>query len=259
MEYNYLHLTKSDNCAIVEIDRPPVNALNTDVVVEISQLFQELESDPEVSAVILIGRGKAFVAGADISEMENMSSAEAEQFSARGQNAMNAVANIPKPVIAAINGFALGGGCELALACDIRLAAPDASIGQPEVKLGVIPGFGGTQRLSRTVGPGTAKELIFSGKTLNAAEALAAGLVDRVVGSASELMPEAKALAAQICNNSPSAVTEAKKLINDGLDVPLNAGLEMEKTAFAELFGTPDQIEGMKAFLEKRKPKFQNK
>jgi enoyl-CoA hydratase len=258
MTFKYLHISKSDKIAEIEIDRPPVNALNTELIVELSELFSDLDSAPDVKVAILTGRGKSFVAGADISEMEGMQGDDAESFSARGQNVTNIIAHLSKPVIAAINGFALGGGCELALACDIRLAAPGAKLGQPEVKLGVIPGFGGTQRLPRLIGQGIAKELIFSGKMLSAEDAYKAGLVDRIVSPPDELLREARNLAEDICKNSLNAITTAKRLINDGLDVPLNAGLALERTGFSELFGTQDQKEGMKAFLAKREPKFKN-
>jgi enoyl-CoA hydratase len=258
MEYKYLNVSRSDRTCVVEINRPPVNALNSELCIELSQLFLDLETDDAAGVIIITGAGKAFVAGADISEMENMTVAEAEDFSARGQNAFNAVANLKKPVIAAINGFALGGGCELALACDIRYAAPEARLGQPEVKLGVIPGFGGTQRLPRVVGPGIAKELIYSGRMIKAVEAKDIGLLDRLVETADELLPEAKKLADEIAKNGLSAVYSAKKLINDGLDMPLTAGLALERNEFSELFETLDQLEGMKAFLEKREAKFQS-
>jgi len=257
MEYKYLNKSSSDGICVVEINRPPVNALNSELVIELSQCFFELEDDDTARVIIITGAGKAFVAGADITEMQNMTSEEAEAFSARGQNAFDVIAAIKKPVIAAINGFALGGGCELALACDIRYAAPEAKLGQPEVKLGVIPGFGGTQRLPRIVGPGLAKELIFSGKIISASEAESAGLVDRVCENGDELLPLVKKLAAEILKNGLNAVYMAKKLINDGLNVPMAAGLEMERTGFSELFKTFEQIEGMTAFLEKREPKFQ--
>jgi enoyl-CoA hydratase len=259
MDLKYLNLKITENVALVEISRPPVNALNTELVTELAELFKELDSDPESAVVILTGKGKAFVAGADISEMQNMNPEEAEKFSSRGQGAMNAVAQFSKPVIASINGFALGGGCELALACDIRYAIKSAKLGQPEVKLGVIPGFGGTQRLPRTAGAGISRELIYSGGMLEAEDAQKFGLVDRVFDSTEELMNESSRLAEEIAKNSLNAVISAKKLINDGLDLPLNAGLELERRAFSELFGTGDQLEGMKAFLEKRPAKFQNK
>lgn len=258
MEYKNLILEKEGELAIVKINRPPVNALNSEVVTEIHQLFDELGHDPEVKVIILTGEGKAFVAGADISEMVEFDTSGGAEFSKNGQAAFDMIENIPKPVIAAINGFALGGGCEIAMACDIRIAVEGAKIGQPEVNLGVIPGFAGTQRLPRLVGKGKAKELIFTGNMISAEEAQQIGLVNQVV-TAEVLMETAKQMAKTIASKGPGAIRAAKQVINEGVNYALSKGLELENQAFAKLFETEDQKEGMKAFLEKRKPKWKDK
>jgi enoyl-CoA hydratase len=258
MEYKHLILEKEDELAIVKINRPPVNALNSEVVTEIHQMIDELEKDEQVKVIILTGEGKAFVAGADISEMVDFDNAGGAEFSKKGQAAFDKIENTPKPVIAAINGFALGGGCEIAMACDIRIAVEGAKLGQPEVNLGVIPGFAGTQRLPRLVGKGKAKELIFTGNMISAEEAEQIGLVNQVL-TADELMNTAKEMAKTIASKGPAAVRAAKLAINEGVNYELSKGLEIENQAFAKLFETEDQKEGMKAFLEKRKPEWKDK
>jgi enoyl-CoA hydratase len=258
MEYKNLILEKEDELAIVKINRPPVNALNSEVVTEIHQMIDELEKDEQVKVIILTGEGKAFVAGADISEMVDFDNAGGAEFSKKGQAAFDKIENTPKPVIAAINGFALGGGCEIAMACDIRIAVEGAKLGQPEVNLGVIPGFAGTQRLPRLVGKGKAKELIFTGNMISAEEAEQIGLVNQVL-TADELMNTAKEMAKTIASKGPAAVRAAKLAINEGVNYELSKGLEIENQAFAKLFETEDQKEGMKAFLEKRKPEWKDK
>jgi enoyl-CoA hydratase len=258
MEYNNLILEKEDELAIVKINRPPVNALNSEVVTEIHQMFDELEKDDQVKVIILTGEGKAFVAGADISEMVDFGPEGGAEFSKKGQAAFDKIENTPKPVIAAINGFALGGGCEIAMACDIRIAVEGAKLGQPEVNLGVIPGFAGTQRLPRLVGKGKAKELIFTGNMITAEEAEQIGLVNQVL-TAEELMNTAKEMAKTIASKGPAAVRAAKFAINEGVNYELSKGLEIENEAFSKLFETEDQKEGMKAFLEKRKPEWKDK
>jgi len=258
MEYKHLILEKEDELAIVKINRPPVNALNSEVVTEIHQMFDELEKDEQVKVIILTGEGKAFVAGADISEMVDFGPEGGAEFSKKGQAAFDKIENTPKPVIAAINGFALGGGCEIAMACDIRIAVEGAKLGQPEVNLGVIPGFAGTQRLPRLVGKGKAKELIFTGNMVTAEEAEQIGLVNQVL-TAEELMNTAKEMAKTIASKGPAAVRAAKLAINEGVNYELSKGLEIENRAFAKLFETEDQKEGMKAFLEKRKPEWKDK
>jgi enoyl-CoA hydratase len=258
MEYDHLILEKENELAIVKINRPPVNALNSEVVTEIHQMFEELEKDDQVKVIILTGEGKAFVAGADISEMVDFGPEGGAEFSKKGQAAFDKIENTPKPVIAAINGFALGGGCEIAMACDIRIAVEGAKLGQPEVNLGVIPGFAGTQRLPRLVGKGKAKELIFTGNMITAEEAEKIGLVNQVL-TPEELMSTAKDMAKIIASKGPAAVRAAKHAINEGVNYELSKGLEIENEAFAKLFETEDQKEGMKAFLEKRKPEWKDK
>ncbi len=206
--------------------------------------------------MILTGAGeKAFVAGADIPELADLDVRTGADLSGRGLYLMKTIQNFPKPVIAAINGFALGGGCELAMACDIRLASEKAKLGQPEVNLGIIPGYGGTQRLSRLVGRGKAMQMILTGELINAQEAHRIGLVDEVYPP-DQLMPKALEMARTICTKGPLAVSMAKECINRGLDVNLTAGCDLEKANFGSICGTGDKNEGMEAFLEKRSPKF---
>lgn len=257
MSYETLRVENEPPVSVVFINRPKaLNALNSQVLDELCQVFFELNSNEEIYVVVITGEGeKAFVAGADIGEMSDLTSLQGERFMRKGQETLSMIENLDKIVIAAVNGFALGGGCELAMACDIRLAARSAKIGQPEVNLGIIPGFGGTQRLSRLVGRGKAKQLIFSGDHITAEEAHRIGLVDEVYDS-EELLPKAKEMAAKIASKGPLAVRACKMLINKGLDCDLDTGLHLEREAIAVLFSTEDQKEGMKAFLEKRKPDF---
>lgn len=242
---------------IITVNRPAaLNALNRETLEELSELLDKLAKDRSVKIVIVTGAGeKAFVAGADIAAMQPMSAIEARDFSRFGQEVFDKLENLPQPVIAAINGFALGGGCELALACDLRFATGNAKFGQPEVGLGIPPGFGGTQRLPRLVGKGRAKELLFSGDVIDAQEAYRIGLVNKVV-AAGELMNTAKAVAAQIASRAPAAVQLCKAAINKGLDTTLAVGTAYEAEVFGLCFATADQKEGMSAFLEKRKPQF---
>ena len=239
------------------INRPEaLNALNRSVLAEIDAA---LDSVPEgAGALIVTGTGKVFVAGADIAEMVGMTRAQAEEFSRLGQGVFSKLANMEMPVIVAVNGYALGGGCELALACDIRIASEKAKFGQPEVGLGIIPGFGGTQRLARAVGEAKAKELIFTGAIVDANEALRIGLVNRVAPP-EKLMEEARALAKTIMEKGPTAVRQAKKAISEGAGLPLEEGMELEARLFGECFETQDQKEGMRAFVEKRKPGFKGR
>lgn len=257
MSYETLRVENEPPVSVVYINRPKaLNALNSQVLDELCQVFFELNSNEELSVVVITGEGeKAFVAGADIGEMSGLTSLQGEKFMRKGQETLSMIENLDKIVIAAVNGFALGGGCELAMACDIRLAAKSAKIGQPEVSLGIIPGFGGTQRLARLVGRGKAKQLIFSGDHITAEEAHRIGLVDEVYDS-EELLAKAKELAGKIASKGPLAVRACKMLINKGLDCDLDTGLHLEREAIAVLFSTEDQKEGMKAFLEKRKPDF---
>lgn len=256
--YRYLLVEKGEGVATVTINRPDVlNALNILTLEELHAALKNLEADEEVRVIIITGSGdRAFVAGADVAEMKDMSPAQARQFSRRGQEVMFALQNIPKPVIAAVNGFALGGGCELAMACDIRIASEQAKFGQPEVGLGIVPGFGGTQRLPGLVGLGMAKMLIYSGKLIDAATAEKIGLVEMVVPH-HQLRDRARELALLICEKPASTLALAKAAINHMPDPDLRAGNAYEAEVFAECFATPEQKEGMSAFLEKRKPLFQ--
>lgn len=255
--YHNLLLEIDNGVAVVSINRPKaLNALNSEVLKEIKSMMNDLEVNEEVRTIILTGAGeKSFVAGADIAEMSCLSPQDAELFGQVGNDAFHTIEKLSKPVIAAINGFALGGGCELAMSCDIRIASEKARFGQPEVGLGVTPGFGGTQRLSRLVGKGMAKLLILSGRTIKAEEANRIGLVELVVAP-EELMNTARALANEIASKSPQGVRLSKKAINEGLDLGLLEGTNLEAKYFGECFRFPDQKEGMTAFLEKRTPKY---
>jgi enoyl-CoA hydratase len=245
--------------AIVTIAREAqLNALSTRVLADLTTAVGELEIADDVAVVALTGAGKAFVAGADIAEMKEMAPSQAQAFSELGTALGQAIESSHKPYLAAVNGFALGGGCELALACDFVYASEKAKFGQPEVKLGVIPGFGGTQRLTRRVGIAKAKELCMTGDTIDAAEALRIGLVDAVFPP-DHLMPKVYELGRKIAANGPLAVAEVKKLIQLGQGLPLDAALALEQRSFGLLFGTADQKEGMEAFLAKRPAKFEGK
>jgi enoyl-CoA hydratase len=256
-DYKNLLVEKKDSILVVTISRErALNALNREVVSELQQLFSFYWSDESVRCVIITGAGeKSFVAGADISELADLEIRSGNDLSARGLYLMKTIQNFPKPVIAAINGFALGGGCELAMACDIRLASEKARLGQPEVSLGIIPGYGGTQRLPRLVGRGKAMQLILTGEMINAAEAHRVGLVDEVYPP-EELMGKAMEMAKLIASKGPIAITLAKECVNRGLDGPLGAGCDLEKANFGQICGTGDKNEGCEAFLEKRKPNF---
>jgi enoyl-CoA hydratase len=242
---------------LITLNRPEtLNALSLEMLEGIDAALDAAEHDEEIRAVIITGAGdKAFCAGADIGTMENASPLEARAFAQRGHAVLNRIEALAKPVIAAVNGYALGGGCELTLACDIRLASDRARFGQPEVKIGIIPGWGGTQRLARIAGPGFAKELIFSGRMCDAEEAVARGLANRAVPHA-QLHDEALTLAMQIAERSPWAVAAAKQMTNLALDGDLRGHLARELDLFALAFATEDQREGMSAFLEKREPRF---
>ena len=260
MEYENILVEKQEGVAIVTINRPKVlNALNAATISELHTAFERLEDDEEVRAVILTGSGeKGFVAGADISELQKVDVFSGRKLSERGMDLLFNIERLSKPVIAAINGFALGGGCEIAMACDIRIAADSAKMGQPEVNLGLIPGYGGTQRLSRLVGRGKAKQLVFTGDMVDAEEAKRIGLVDEVV-PASELLEYARGLASKIASKAPLAIAAAKRSINDGIDKPLDEGCHIESMEFGQVCGTEDKDEGTKAFLEKRKPDFKGR
>ena len=251
---------KRGNILIVTIDRPKVlNALNAKTIEEIGRAFAEARDDDSVRVVIVTGGGeKAFVAGADINELAKMTPIVGKFVSEQGQNVFLQIERFSKPVIAAINGFALGGGCELALACHIRIASDKAQIGLPEVTLGIIPGYGGTQRMARLLGKGKAFELVCSGDRIPAAEAERIGLVNRVV-PADQLMSTAEELAKKIASRSPVAVRAAIEAINRGSDMPFEEGQTLEATLFGLLCATEDMKEGMSAFLEKREAKFPGK
>jgi len=248
---------KKGNIAYVTVNRPKVlNALNTPTWKDLQTAFEDARDDAAVRGVILTGAGdKAFIAGADISELARTSAFEAEQSSRFGQGVLDLIENLGKPVVAAINGFALGGGCETAMACTIRIAVEHAKFGQPEVKLGLIPGGGGTQRLSRLVGKGRALQLILSGGMISAQEAYRIGLVNEVVPAA-DLIPRAEAMLTQIAANAPLAVKYALEATNKGMDTSQSEGFALEASFFGLCAGTEDKTEGTAAFLEKRAPQF---
>ena len=245
---------------MLTIDRPEaLNALNTQVLCDLDEAIAKVEQADDVRVVILTGAGRSFVAGADIGEMKGFSAIDGKKFGVHGGSIFLRLENLSKPVIAAVNGFALGGGCELAMACDIRLASEKAKFGQPETGLGITPGFGGTQRLPRIVGVSKAMELILTAKTIGAEEAKAIGLVSEVY-PAEELMDKAMELAQAICANAPIAVAESKRCIRMGMQTDISTGAAFEAEAFGVTCGTEDKNEGMGAFLEKRKEKhFQNR
>jgi enoyl-CoA hydratase len=255
MDFKNIVVEIKEKVGIIKMNRPEaLNALNTETLHELSKAMHDLCFENEnVRVIIITGEGKAFVAGADIAEMKDMSAMEARKFSELGQRVFHFIATQEKPVIASVNGFALGGGCELALACDIRIASDKAKIGQPEVNLGVIPGFAGTQRLSRLVGTAKAKEMIFTGDMIDAQTALSIGLVNQVV-PADQLMSVCLELANKIASKGPTAVKLAKTVINRGIQADLSTGSAYEKEAFGLCFATGEPKEGMSAFLEKRKP-----
>ncbi len=256
MAYQYLLVEKEPGIAIIKFNRPQVlNAVNIETILELEQLLQELNQDQSIRVIILTGEGKSFVSGSDISRLAEMDSLKAREYSMIGQRVLAYIENMEKVVIAAVNGFALGSGCEIAMACDIRIASDKAKFGQPEVKLGLIPGHAGTQRLARLVGLGKAKELIFTGDLIDANEALRIGLVNKVT-IPEELLNEAKNMAKKIIDVGPTAVKLAKTVINRGIDANLTTACSYEMEAFSILFSLPESKEGMKAFLEKRPPKW---
>ena len=257
MAYKYLLLEKEDGIGILYINRPEaMNALNTGVLEEIIEAAGEISRDDEIQVLIITGAGdKSFVAGADIKEMHGLTAVEGREFGYTGQAAFRAIEKLEKPVIAAVNGFALGGGCELAMAADIRLASDKAKFGQPEVGLGITPGFGGTQRLPRLVGEGRAMELILTANTINAEEAYRIGLVNHIY-PAENLLDEARKMARKIMSNAPLAVKYSKSAINKGLQTDIDTGMAIEADLFGICFSTEDQKAGMGAFLNKEKASF---
>ena len=259
MEYTYLKIEEHENIAVMKVSAPKtLNALNTGVFKDMDDYLSKFDCN-KFRVLIVTGDGeKAFVAGADISEMANLSMLEGQAFGARGAAVFRKLETLHVPVIAAVNGFALGGGCELAMACDIRICSDNAKFGQPEVGLGIIPGFSGTVRLARLVGQGMAKQLIYTGKVTKADEALRIGLVNEVVPQA-ELMNRAFEIANQIAANAPLAVKAAKLTINEEWDMDVDRAIENESVFFGRCFLTEDQKEGMAAFLEKRKPTYKGK
>ena len=251
---------KKNGIAYVTVNRPKVlNALNMATMEELRRSFHAIKMDSDVRVVIFTGAGeKAFIAGADIGELSRNDAVAAKEYTHRGQSVLNLIENCGKPVIACINGFALGGGCEIAMACTMRLASENAKFGQPEVKLGIIPGYGGTQRLPRLVGKGRAMQLVLAGEMISAQEAHRIGLVNEVVAPA-ELIPRAESIAQKIIANAPLAVQWAMEAVNKGLEMTLPEGLYLEATLFALCCATEDKKEGTSAFLEKRAPKFHGK
>jgi enoyl-CoA hydratase len=256
VNFQYLIFEREDNVGILSINRSDaLNALNFKVLSELDKAIDMILEDEDLHILIITGKDRAFVAGADIGEMKDMDIFEARRFADKGLKLFRKIELMEKPVIAAVNGFALGGGCELAMCCDIRIASEKAKFGQPEVSLGIIPGFAGTQRLAQIVGIGKAKELIFTSEMIDAHEAYRIGLVNKVV-SAEKLMDEALAMARKIGCNGQIAVRFAKTAINKGIETDIETGMCIEKDLFGLCFATEDQIEGMEAFLEKRKPNY---
>ena len=260
MDYQNIIYSAENGIATITINRPKaLNALNLATMTELKDVVAKIAVDPEVKVVIITGSGStSFVAGADIVEMSTKNAGEGRGWGQVGQDTFTAIENLPQPVIAAINGFALGGGCELSCACDIRYASENAKFGQPEVGLGITPGFGGTQRLPRVVGRGYGKELIFTGGMIDAQEALRIGLVNKVVPQ-EELMDAAMGLAKKIAKNAPIAVQLSKAAINRGINCDVITGIAYEAEVFGLCFATEDQKEGMGAFVEKRKATFTGK
>lgn len=257
---HFVKVSFEDKLAIVTVDNPPLNVLSKQVFLELSEIFKELEKNADVIAVIVTSSGnRAFVAGADIKEFpQMMENPTMKKESGATDSSFSAIAKFPKPTIAALNGLTFGGGCELALACDIRIAEEQIQIGLSEVKLGLFPGGGGTQRLPRLIGDAKAKELMFTGDPISAVDAERVGLVNRVV-SKGEALTEAKKFAKNITRHSLQALSRIKKSVDDGLDRTLADGIALEAQLFVEVFQTEDIKEGVKAFIEKRKPVFQHR
>jgi enoyl-CoA hydratase len=260
MAFDNLLVERDQAVVLLTINRPQVlNALNTETLERLRTVLLEVKQDREVRVVVLTGAGeKSFVAGADINELAEQTPTSARDHARAGQQVLDLIENLGKPVIAAINGFALGGGCELAMACTIRLAADTAKLGQPEINLGIMPGYGGTQRLARLVGRGRALEMLLTGTLIDAAQAERVGLVNKVVPAA-ELRTATKNLATELATRAPAAVRGILDAVNGGLDVPLAEGCRLEASLFALVAATEDMREGTRAFLEKRKPEFKGR
>jgi len=256
MAYNTIALSVADRVATITVNRPDkLNALNGEMIEELGLVVDEIRDRPEIGGVVLTGAGRAFVAGADIGELEQCNAMSAKALSRRGQLVFNRLEGLPKPVVAAVNGYALGGGCELAMACHVRIASDAAKFGQPEVKLGLVPGYGGTQRLPRLVGKGHALQLLLTGEVIDAAEALRIGLVNRVVPAA-DLLTTAADMVKQMLANAPLALAHCIELVNRGYDLSLGDALALEAVTFGFLAGSADKREGTRAFSEKRPPTF---
>jgi enoyl-CoA hydratase len=260
MTFENILLEKKNSIAYVTVNRPKVlNALNMATMEELRAAFHDIKGDSSVRVVILTGSGeKAFIAGADIGELAKHDAVTGKEYTHRGQSVLNLIENLTKPVIACLNGFALGGGCEIAMACTMRLASDNAKLGQPEVKLGIIPGYGGSQRLPRLVGKGLAMQMVLAGEMITAQEAYRIGLVNEVTAPA-DLIPRAEAIAAKIIANAPLAVQYAMEAVNKGMEMTLAEGLYLEAVLFAVACSSEDKKEGTTAFLEKRPPVFKGK
>jgi enoyl-CoA hydratase len=257
-DYKTILVDVSEDIAVVKINRPEaLNALNADVLDELEDVFTYIAQADDIRAVILTGEGKAFVAGADIAAMGKMGTMDGRDFMRKGQAVMALIEGVEKPVVAAVNGFALGGGCELAMACDVRFSSEKAKFGQPEVNLGIIPGFGGTQRLPRLVGKGMAKYLIYSAEIIGAEEALRIGLVEKVF-AADELLSQATAWLKQVLGKAPIAVRMAKVAVNNGVNMDIKSAIALELESITVALASADRIEGMAAFVEKRPAAFKN-
>lgn len=259
MEYQNIVFEVKSGIGYVTLNRPKsLNALSKEVLAELDHVFRSIEEDDDVKVVIITGAGRAFVAGADISQMVDLTGIEGQEMMKQGAKVMDLIESISKPVIGAINGFALGGGCELAMACDIRIASENAQFGQPEVNLGIIPGFGGTQRLPRLVGKGMGKYLVMTADYIKAEEARQLGLVEKVVAP-EDLIPTCEAIAHKIMAKAPIAIKAAKTAINNGIMLDVATGIALEGEACGAPFCSEDRVEGMRAFLEKREAKFSNR
>ena len=254
---SYIKIKNENLISEVIIDRlEALNAMNPEVLSELADAVQKVILDENTGVIIITGEGdKAFIAGADIKAMQQMNAEEALRYGKAGQKLTMIIESSPKPIIAAVNGFALGGGCELAMACHMRVVSENASFGQPEVKLGLLPGWGGTQRLPKIVGVGKAVELITTGKIINAEESYRIGLANKIC-STDQLMNESRKLASEILNNGPRAISSSLRCINDGLTMNVEKGMEIEVEEFSELFRHEERMEGLTAFIEKRDPKF---